>query len=72
MTITGAFRAVASVTLSIVASWTRAHCPECRRLVVSFPGEHLLETRVVAEPTGRGPVLACQRCRTLLEVIPHG
>lgn len=72
MTITGAFRAVASVTLSIVAAWTRARCPKCNRLVCSFPGEHVLETRPVREPSGRGPVMACQRCSTLLEVIAHG
>lgn len=72
MRVTGTVRTlVASVTMTLVA-WTKARCPECNRLVASFPGSHRLETRQVDEPSGRGLVMACQRCSALLEVISHG
>lgn len=72
MRVTGTVRTlVASVTMTL-AVWTKARCPECDRLVVSFPGSHRIETRRTQTPTGRGPVMACQRCKTLLEVISHG
>ena len=67
----------ARVTLTVLTVTTRAavayaevRCPMCDRLILEVPTPH----RVLARPvtrgqySGRGVVLSCGRCRTLIEV----
>ncbi len=67
-----------TVTHSVVARatlvFTDARCPKCRRLVMAIPGLPTIEVRTVAsnsDRSGRGRVVDCRRCSTLLEVIEH-
>ncbi len=68
---------VALVSLTVTArafSYTDVHCPKCNRRVLALPGSHLLEVRLVAsesERSGRGAVVSCRRCKSLVEAISH-
>jgi hypothetical protein len=42
--------------------------------VMSLPGRPPVDTvahRAEHERTGRGPVVSCARCKTLVEAVPH-
>jgi hypothetical protein len=59
-----------------VAFYTNLKCPSCERVVIAVPGDgakvELRVARTVAERSGRGPVLSCKRCSSLIEIIAHG
>jgi len=64
------------VSLTVVAQvvYTIVRCPDCRRFLMSVPGEVPHEVRRLmseAEGSGRGRILACQRCARLCEIIEH-
>jgi hypothetical protein len=68
---------LASVTVTITAFvvvYTDVRCPKCNRRVMSLPGSPLLDVRAhsgEADRLGRGVVVACGRCKALIEAIPH-
>jgi hypothetical protein len=68
---------VASVTVTIthvVVVYYDVRCPNCNRRVMSLPGRPPVDTvahRAEHERTGRGPVVSCARCKTLVEAVPH-
>lgn len=69
-----AYVATASMTMTASVTFTDARCPNCKRLVMSVPGAGVLDVRAVpnnAARSGRGPVVGCARCKTLVEVIAH-
>lgn len=66
----------AGTTLSCTAEviWTRAKCPKDNRIVMVIPGPHIVETRIIAtsaDRSGRGRIVRCEQCSTLVEVIEH-
>lgn len=67
---------VALTTLTVVRAtivYTDARCV-CNRRVMSIPGVVTIEVRVVKsdnDRSGRGRVVHCKRCSSLLEVIEH-
>lgn len=71
MRISGALRAVAAATVSVL-TYTQVQCPRCGRMVISFPGALLLETRLIRRASGRGALVDCQKCGSSLEVVAHG
>jgi hypothetical protein len=48
-------------------------CPECDRRIMDVPGKPLILTRLVDanHASGRGRVVACKRCKNLVEVIEY-
>jgi len=48
-------------------------CPECDRRIMDVPGDPHIETRTVDpdRASGRGRVVSCKRCSSLIEVIEH-
>lgn len=69
-------RMVALVSLTVVMSvtYTEARCPKCARQIMAVPGVGVLHVRQVAnnaDRSGRGPVVACNRCGTLCEVVEY-
>jgi hypothetical protein len=62
------------VTLTVTAGiiFTDARCI-CGRRIMSIPGHVTVEVRRVteAERSGRGRVVSCRRCSSLVEVIEH-
>jgi hypothetical protein len=73
MTVT---RVVTHAVRATVAFYTNLKCPSCERVVIAVPGDgakvELRVARTVAERSGRGPVLSCKRCSSLIEIIAHG
>lgn len=66
--------AVVSLTLATAVPFTEVRCL-CARRVMTVPGLVAVEVRKIrgdAERSGRGRILSCPRCRSLLEVIEHG
>jgi phage FluMu protein Com len=68
---------LASVTVTITAYvvvYTDVRCPNCNRRVMSLPGVPLLDVRAhraESDRLGRGAVVRCERCKSLVEAIPH-
>jgi hypothetical protein len=68
---------VAFVTLYAtqqIAAFTNALCPNCGKVLCSFPGERLLTVSILmtwAQSGGRGLLLRCRnrKCSELCEVI---
>jgi hypothetical protein len=68
------FPVLVSLTITASVVYTDVRCI-CNRRVMSVPGVVAVEVRVVksdADRSGRGRVLSCKRCSSLLEVIEHG
>jgi phage FluMu protein Com len=71
VTVSGAsffIRATATV------AFTDVRCPKCQSLVMALPGATIVEVYIRLtnqDRTGRGPVVACRRCKHLVEAIPH-
>jgi hypothetical protein len=67
---------VTTAVRATVAFYTNLKCPSCERVVIAVPGDgakvELRVARTVAERSGRGPVLSCKRCSSLIEIIAHG
>ena len=73
----------ALVTLSVVAgavSHTEVRCAGkradgriCNRKVMVIPGHAVVEVRVstTSQGSGRGRVVDCPRCNSLLEIVEH-
>lgn len=62
------------ITARLAAVFTDAHCPDCNRRLMAIPGRPTIECRTVksdADRSGRGRVVACKRCSSLVEVIEH-
>ncbi len=77
-TITSSLAAIASVSHTVVATVRRfirfqdVRCPDCNRLVMAVPGEGTIVASTVADNasrTGKGPVVSCPRCHSLVEVV---
>lgn len=66
--------ALVSITVSARAVvYTDVRCT-CNRRIMAVPGLVTVEVRVVKsdkDRSGRGRVLSCKRCSSLLEVIEH-
>lgn len=74
---------VARVSLSVTTTTTTTRafvysdvrCPNCTRVVMAVPGlGSNVEARTVrdsASRSGRGPVVSCKRCKSLVEVVTH-
>jgi uncharacterized protein with PIN domain len=68
---------LASVTVTITAFvvvYTDVRCPNCNRRVMSLPGRHAIRAlahRSESDRQGRGAVVRCERCKSLVEAIPH-
>lgn len=68
---------LASVTITVttvVVVYYDVRCPRCNRRVMSLPGRPPVDTvahRAEHERTGRGAVVACPKCKSLVEAIPH-
>lgn len=69
---------VVSVSLTVTASavvYTDARCPKCGKMLAAVPGSDRIGTYVrdsATDRSGRGVVVSCGRCKSLVEVIRHG
>ena len=66
--------ALVSLTVAVVVAYTRAVCPHCGKLLYLVPGDFTIVRRKlnrVVDGSGRGRVVSCRRCSTLLEVVEH-
>jgi hypothetical protein len=67
--------AFVTVTVTaIVVVYYDVRCPRCNRRVMSLPGRPPVDTlahRGEHERSGRGPVVACPKCKALIEAVPH-
>ena len=66
--------ALTTLTVAGAVCFTDARCV-CGRRVMAVPGRVTLEVRRVAteqDRSGRGRVIKCHRCRSLVEIIEHG
>lgn len=65
-----------TVSLTVTARavvYTSVRCP-CGRLIMAIPGTVVAEPRIVANNnarSGRGRVVECRRCQSLVEIIEH-
>ena len=61
-------RMVALVSLTVTAVvYSEARCCSCNRKLMEVPGIPTVR-EVTGNGTGRGPVVVCKRCSTMLEV----
>jgi uncharacterized protein with PIN domain len=61
-------------TVRLAVTFTDVRCPDCNRKLMAIPGSPRIERRTVkndAERSGRGRVVSCRRCSSLVEVIEH-
>lgn len=65
----------ARVTMTVVAIraafYSVVRCPNCSRRIMDVPGKPLILARVVESASGRGRVVSCKRCKSLVEVIEY-
>lgn len=63
-----------TVTAGAIFVYTPVRCPKCNKRVMDIPGNPILEVRVVKsenERSGRGPVVSCRKCHSLIEAVAH-
>jgi hypothetical protein len=67
---------VTQTVRATLAFYTNLKCPSCSRVVIAVPGDgarvELRVARTVSERSGRGPVVSCKRCSSLVEIVTHG
>jgi phage FluMu protein Com len=68
---------LASVTVTVTAYvvvYYDVRCPKCHRVVMCLPNRPPVDTvahRAVSDRLGKGAVVACPKCKALVEAIPH-
>lgn len=66
--------ALCSLTVTRAIVFTDARCPGCNRKLMAIPGVVSVESRLVRtndQRSGRGRVVSCRRCSSLVEIIEH-